>query len=122
VDQATLASFISSGDFYTHLRRCRKTYARRLEVFLTCAASERLPVEFPFADGGMNQTGFFADRSVDAVRISERLATSGFEVPATARYAIRPTPPALVFGFTAFDEQTITKTLPRLARALSPLS
>ncbi len=34
IDQATLAEFISIGAFFSHIRRCRKTYAAKLEVFL----------------------------------------------------------------------------------------
>jgi GntR family transcriptional regulator / MocR family aminotransferase len=34
IDQATLASFLESGAFYAHLRRCRKHYAERQSYFL----------------------------------------------------------------------------------------
>lgn len=36
IDQATLAEFIESGAFFRHIRRCRKVYSQRLEVFLKC--------------------------------------------------------------------------------------
>lgn len=119
IDQATLASFISSGDFYSHIRRCRKVYARRLEVFLDAARKHDLPLDFPHTDGGMNQTGFFRDAELDAQQISQKLAATGFDLPATSGFSIRPTQPGLVFGFTAFDEDTIKTSIASLSRLLN---
>jgi GntR family transcriptional regulator / MocR family aminotransferase len=118
VDQATLALFIASGDFYSHIRRCRKVYSRRLEVFLNEAKGNHLPLDFPNVDGGMNQTGFTLDPEVDTQSISNRLATAGFEVPSIAPFSLKKAASGFLFGFTAFDETTIKQSMTRLAKLL----
>jgi GntR family transcriptional regulator/MocR family aminotransferase len=52
IDQATLATFIESGAFYTHLRRCCKHYAERQSFFLEQATRFRLPLRFPVSGAG----------------------------------------------------------------------
>lgn len=59
IDQVTLADFLQSGAFYTHIRRCRKAYEARLDTLLTAVARHSLPLTFPHTDGGMNQAGYF---------------------------------------------------------------
>ncbi len=122
IDQATLAEFISSGGFYTHIRRCRKSYAGKLETFLKAAADHRLPLEFPFADGGMNQTGFFTDPRTDLQAVSQALAARGLDIPSMSHYCLKKTgasrfksAPGLVFGFTAFDHKIIQNSLADVA-------
>ncbi len=63
-DQATLAEFMESGGFFRHIRRCRKQYAERLDVFLSSMAKQQIPLQFPFIDGGMNQTGRLSARTL----------------------------------------------------------
>lgn len=120
VDQATLARFLSSGAFLTHIRRCRKTYAARLEAFLEATRKAGLPLEFPHTDGGMNQTGLFLDRQTDDAAISRRLEREGWDVPPLSRYGLRPGSfrPGLVFGFTAFDPRCIRQAVSQMARLI----
>jgi GntR family transcriptional regulator/MocR family aminotransferase len=117
VDQATLALFLESGAFYSHIRRCRKAYAERLALFLKLFAESDLPIEFPNVDGGMNLTGLLPAGEDDEVW-SRRLREAGFDVPPLSRYAIRSTRPGLVFGFTAFAPATIRSAFVRLRRVL----
>ena len=110
VDQATLAEFIDSGSFYTHIRRCRNEYARRQEAFLKSVAAAGLPLEFPHRDGGMNLAGF-AEPGTDDRAWSATLAAGGLDVPALSYYALDPAAPrsprGLLFGFTAFEPAAI---------------
>lgn len=117
VDQATLALFLESGAFYSHIRRCRKAYAERQALFLKLFADAALPLEFPYTDGGMNLTGLLPD-SEDDEAWSRRLGDAGFDVPALSRYATRPTRPGLVFGFTAFSPAVARSAFGRLRRVL----
>jgi GntR family transcriptional regulator/MocR family aminotransferase len=117
IDQGTLAEFIESGAFYTHIRRSRREYALRLEVFLESAARCDLPVEFPYADGGMNLAGFLKIGAGDN-ECSRRLSNSGLEVPPLSRYSLRATTPGLLFGFTAFPPNAIRKSIQVAARVL----
>ena len=106
LDQATLALFLESGAFYSHIRRCRREYASRHALFLDLFADTDLPLTFEHTDGGMNVVGYLPDGSDDAAW-SRRLQESGFDVPALSHYAIEPTRPGLVFGFTAFPAETL---------------
>ncbi len=72
IDQATLAEFIDTGAFFSHIRRCRKVYAQKLEVFLNVSKRLGLPIHFPNIDGGMNQCGYLED-GFDARTISSML-------------------------------------------------
>jgi GntR family transcriptional regulator/MocR family aminotransferase len=110
IDQGTLAEFIESGAFYRHIRRSRREYALRLEVFLDSATKFDLPVSFPYTDGGMNLAGFLTSAAGDA-ECSRSLEKKGLEVPALSRYSLRATSPGLLFGFTAFEPNTIRKSM-----------
>jgi GntR family transcriptional regulator / MocR family aminotransferase len=110
IDQGTLAEFIENGAFYRHIRRSRREYALRLEVFLDSATKFDLPVSFPYTDGGMNLAGFLTSAAGDA-ECSRSLEKKGLEVPALSRYSLRATSPGLLFGFTAFEPNTIRKSV-----------
>lgn len=117
VDQATLALFLESGAFYSHIRRCRREYAERHALFRKLIADSGLRIEFPSTDGGMNLAGFLPmGRDDDA--LSRRLGSAGFDVPPLSRYAIRASRPGLLFGFTAFTPTVIRSALLRFRRVL----
>ena len=61
----------------------------------------------------MNVVGFLPEGSDDA-EWSRRLDEAGFDVPALSHYAIEPTRPGLVFGFTAFSEESLRSAFKRL--------
>jgi GntR family transcriptional regulator / MocR family aminotransferase len=113
IDQATLAAFLESGGFYSHVRRCRRNYAERQEAFLEAISKRNLPLDFRYRDGGMNLTGFLPAGTDDGAW-SERLNAAGLDVPALSRYADGPTEPGLVFGFTAFTPAQIRRGVERI--------
>lgn len=117
IDQATLALFLESGAFYSHIRRCRRAYAERQQVFLETCEQLRIPLDFHSTDGGMNLTGYFRSNE-DDVRWSMELRRFGLDVPAISQYASKPTRPGLVFGFTAFSPDVIRKSLQTVSAAL----
>lgn len=115
IDQATLAAFLDTGAFYSHIRRCRRAYAERQRAFLEGIQKGGLPLDFRYADGGMNLTGFLP-REYDDREASARLRRAGLDVPALSSYAGRSADPhagrstgacGLVFGFTAFTPERI---------------
>jgi GntR family transcriptional regulator/MocR family aminotransferase len=113
IDQATLAAFLDSGAFYSHIRRCRKNYAERQQAFLDAIQKGSLPLEFRYRDGGMNLTGFLPADCNDTTW-SARLKTAGFDVPALSQYAVSPTERGLVFGFTAFTPAQIRRGVEKI--------
>lgn len=117
LDQATLALFLESGAFYTHVRRCRREYARRQAAFRDLFARARLPLALGEADGGMNLVAFLP-AEVDDALCSRRLAEAGFDVPALSHYAVGTTAPGLVFGFTAFSCEASRTAFERLRPVL----
>jgi GntR family transcriptional regulator / MocR family aminotransferase len=118
LDQAVLAEFIVSGAFYSHIRRCRKKYGERLEVFLQEMERQNVPLDFPSSDGGMNLTGFYRDGRVSAERTSVRLQEAGFDVPALSRYSQRVSVEGLIFGFTPFAPKVIQATIAKMGAIL----
>jgi GntR family transcriptional regulator/MocR family aminotransferase len=117
IDQATLASFLESGAFYAHLRRCRKHYAERQSYFLELVSRFGLPLGFPITGRGMNLAGMLPASVNDRV-CSDRLRLAGLDVPPLSRYAIEATAPGLLFGLAAFDKQAIHRGVSRMAAAL----
>ena len=117
LDQATLAEFIENGAFYRHIRRSRREYALRLQVFLDAAAKFDVPLSFPHTDGGMNVAGFFKGFAGDT-ECSRRLERKGLEIPPLSRYALRATPPGLLFGFTGFEPSAIRRSVESASRVL----
>jgi GntR family transcriptional regulator / MocR family aminotransferase len=121
IDQAALAAFVSTGGFYSHIRRCRKSYAAKLACFLEATKTHDLPLDFPFPDGGMNQTGYFREPVGSVTSLALELEREGLDVPTTASYLInarRKIRPALVFGFSAFDPAEIRRGIALTARAI----
>ncbi len=119
IDQATLAAFLDTGAFYSHIRRCRRAYAERQRAFLDEIQHGGLPLDFRYTDGGMNLTGFLPAEFHD-VEASARLRRAGLDVPALSSYSGRAGDPqtslrddesrtdhGLVFGFTAFTPERI---------------
>jgi GntR family transcriptional regulator/MocR family aminotransferase len=113
IDQATLAAFLDSGAFYSHIRRARKNYAERQHAFLHAIEKGDLPLEFRYRDGGMNLTGFLPSGYNDQTW-SARLAASGLDVPALSQFARQPAEHGLVFGFTAFTPTEIRRAVEKM--------
>lgn len=121
IDQATLALFLESGAFFTHIRRCRSAYAERQGLFLKLFKASDLPLSFPYTDGGMNLAGFLP-AGADDERWSALLRESGFDVPSLSHYATKPERPGLVFGFTAFSPGVLRSSFDRMRGVLKTLS
>ncbi len=114
IDQATLSSFLESGAFYAHLRRCRRAYAERQNLFLEQVKRSGLPLRFPISGRGMNLAGMLPDKWNDRVW-SERMKSAGLDVAPLSRYALRPTAPGLLFGLAAFDKRAIQRGVAKMA-------
>lgn len=120
IDQATLSSFLESGAFYAHLRRCRRHYAERQSYFLQQVSRCGLPLSFPITGRGMNLAGMLPENFSDRV-YSNRLKAAGLDVPPLSRYAVRPTPPGLLFGLAAFDKRSIQRGVSKMAQVFDNL-
>jgi GntR family transcriptional regulator / MocR family aminotransferase len=117
IDQATLAEFLESGAFFSHIRRCRRAYAERQSLFLDLFQKSDLPLDFRHTDGGMNLTGFLPPR-LDDRKWSSRLRSADFDVPAISDYCVDRHLSGLVFGFTAFSPAVIRAAFDRMRKVL----
>jgi GntR family transcriptional regulator/MocR family aminotransferase len=115
IDQATLAIFLESGDFYAHLRRCRRVYSQRQQFFLDLVRRKGLPLTFPITGRGMNLAGRLMDDRNDNL-LSKHLAREGLDTPALSGYGIQAKIRGLLFGLTAFEEKAIIAGVEDLAR------
>jgi GntR family transcriptional regulator/MocR family aminotransferase len=118
VDQATAAVFIEEGFFATHVRRMRKLYHERLDIFLEEAKKRTAGwLTFPVIDAGMDATGMLKPGSDDGF-ISRQLSAVGIDVPALSDYSLGSNQPGLVFGFTAFSSSQIQSGMASVAGAM----
>lgn len=107
IDQATAAVFIQNGFFSAHVRRMRRVYKERLEVFLEEAKKHTAGwLTFAEVEAGMDITGWL-EPNVDDSLISKQLAAAGIDAPPLSEYSLTRSAPGLVFGFTAFSPAQI---------------
>jgi GntR family transcriptional regulator/MocR family aminotransferase len=119
IDQATLARFITEGFYLSHVRRMRKIYSERREVFIeqfNKLLGDRFTLDI--ADAGLHALAWF--RSAKDLPILQRaLPKLGVKISPLASFCIDAVlPPALVLGFAAWSPAQIREALVRLAQAL----
>jgi len=119
IDQATLARFIAEGFYLSHVRRMRKIYSERREIFIeqfNKLLGDRFTLDM--ADAGLHALAWF--RSEEDVRRIERARSKlGVKISFLSFFCIdAKLPPALMLGFAAWSPAQIRDGLVRLARAL----
>jgi GntR family transcriptional regulator/MocR family aminotransferase len=119
IDQATLARFITEGFFLSHIKRMRKIYAKRREVFIKQfneLLGDRFTLQVP--EGGLNMVAWLK-REEDFLAISRVNLKIGVKPSPVSLYCVRATPkPAFVFGFAGWTPAQIRESLVKLASAL----
>ena len=119
IDQATLARFITEGFFLSHIKRMRKIYAERREVFIKQfneLLGDRFTLQVP--EGGLNMVAWLK-REEDFPTISRITLQIGVKPSPLSFYCIRATPkPAFVFGFAGWTPAQIRESLLKLASSL----
>jgi len=119
IDQATLARFITEGFFLSHIKRMRKIYAERREVFIKRfneLLGDRFTLQVP--EGGLNMVAWLK-REEDFTAISRVTLQIGVRPSPLSFYCIQARPkPAFVFGFAGWTPAQIRESLVKLASAL----
>lgn len=118
IDQATLASFLESGAFDSHLRRCRRIYRERQQFFLDLVRRKSLPLTFPVTGRGMNIAAHFTV-DVNDVEQSAALAQRGIDAPALSSYCRAASFSGLLLGLTAFTEAEIRSGIEIMSRTFA---
>jgi GntR family transcriptional regulator/MocR family aminotransferase len=120
IDQATLAEFISGGDFMRHLRRMRRLYEKRQDT-LIAEAKKHLSglLEIERSVSGMHLVGWLPD-GVEDTTAAEGAAADGVNTNAVSSYSLTKwrRRGGLVLGYTGISETQIGEGVVRLARSL----
>ena len=119
VDQYVLADFIAEGHYARHIRRVRELYAERQEILLRVLATELerelAPVAF---NAGMHLVAWLREAGLSDAAVSALGDAEGVDATPLSRLAQRPPPrPALLLGYSAFDEPSMVAGAVRLRRA-----
>lgn len=119
IDQATLARFITEGFYLSHVRRIRKIYAERREIFIeqfNNLLGDRFILEI--ADAGLHALAWFRSEK-DFALLQRARPKLGVKISPLSFFCIdAKLPPALVLGFAAWSPAQIREGLVRLALAL----
>lgn len=123
VPQPALAELMQGGDFAVHLRRMRRTYAKRQACLVAALedAKEFLHVE-PDASGMHLCCEIRADvlHCFSDIAVSKAARERRLYVGALSSHAVLPDPPqALLLGYAAFDELMLEDAAATLIRVLS---
>ena len=119
IDQATLARFIAEGFYLSHVRRMRRIYAERRQLFIeqfNKLLGDRFNLEI--GDAGLHALAWF--RSNKDLAILQRAAAElQVKISSLSFFCIDAAlPPALVLGFAAWSPAQIEEALIKVAQAL----
>lgn len=116
ITQAALADFINEGYLIRHLRRMRRIYAERREVFT--GHFERYLggwMDLHRSDSGIQLVGLFR-QAVDDRKIAAAAFAQGINVsPLSLQYSAPSSEKGLLMGFAATEERTTRRSMQRLA-------
>jgi GntR family transcriptional regulator / MocR family aminotransferase len=116
--QAALADFIEQGHMARHLRRMRRIYAQRRQMFCRLFEQE-LPDEIRLltCDAGIQIAGILTQKSSD-VAVAKAAHKFGINVsPLSMQYRHGSVKQGLLLGYAACDEPTTKNGLRRLKEA-----
>lgn len=117
VPQPALASFMATGEFAVHLRRMRRTYAKRQTALRGALAGS--PLEARPDPSGMHLCVPVPAWLVPDTRIAERAQAAGLGLRALSSSAVLPDPPqGLLLGYAGFDENTLSQAAQTLLGTL----
>jgi GntR family transcriptional regulator/MocR family aminotransferase len=119
IEQATLARFITEGFFLSHIKRMRKIYAERRDLFIKQfneLLGDRFTLQVP--EAGLNIVAWLK-REEDFEMIKHITSEIGVRPSGLSFFCIRAKlKPAFVFGFAAWTPTQIRESLVKLASAL----
>ncbi|MBW4707413.1 PLP-dependent aminotransferase family protein [Roseobacter sp. YSTF-M11] len=114
VPQPALATFMDSGEFATHLRRMRRTYAKRQACLVSALAPLADDLVVTPDPSGMHLCCPLAPALADIATdkdVSELGAAHGLTVRALSSHAVLPDPPqGVLLGYAAFDEDALRES------------
>ncbi len=121
--QAPLAAFMNSGEFYRHIRRMRRTYAKRRSHLLECLREDFSEFgTFQDHQAGM-QIAFRLKDGIDDRTAAQMAFDAGLEIAPLSQFCSRPnTHNGLLLGFCGFDTDELNEGLETLHGILVKLA
>jgi GntR family transcriptional regulator/MocR family aminotransferase len=122
IPQPALATFMNGGEFAMHLRRMRRTYARRQNHLLDSLAPVSELLDLQTDSSGMHL--YLAPKAslvnrVSDLEISRQAEEDGLRVSAVSAHCVLPEKmQGLLLGYAAFDEDTLSDAAERLIAIL----
>jgi len=125
VPQPALATFMDGGEFAVHLRRMRRTYAKRLRHLVSeLSLFDDLLGIAPDPSGMHLCTGLLPNlskRTTDRAIVEEG-KKRGIFLRSLSSQSILPSPPqGLILGYAAFDESQLTQAVRKLGEILGEI-
>ncbi len=119
--QRVLARFMADGAFHRHVRKMRRLYRGRRQVFLA-GIREHFDGQLAFTDHGAGMSvALRYSTPVNEGQVQNRLRAAGIDCAQLSKYYHDSKGiPGLHCGFCAFDEAEITQGLSQLKTALKP--
>lgn len=117
--QAALADFITEGHMSRHLKRMRRIYTQRRQLFREIVA-ERLRDEITLspAEAGIQVVGYLR-QGIDDIKVSQAAARRAINVSPLSKYFQNTAPTqGLVLGYAACDAAQTRDGVERLAAAI----
>ncbi|TPJ30821.1 PLP-dependent aminotransferase family protein [Mesorhizobium sp. B2-7-2] len=117
--QAALADFITEGHMSRHLKRMRRIYAQRRQLFRDIV-TERLRDEITLspAEAGIQVVGYLKE-GIDDIEVSQAAARRAINVSPLSKYFQNTAPTqGLVLGYAACDAAQTRDGVERLAAAI----
>ncbi|MFD1159608.1 MocR-like pyridoxine biosynthesis transcription factor PdxR [Roseovarius aestuarii] len=122
IPQPALATFMQSGEFAIHLRRMRRTYARRQSHLLDALQPVSDLLDLQPDPSGMHLCLSLKPqlaRRVSDQEICRRAKKIGLHVGALSDHCVLPDKmQGLLLGYAAFDEQALSEAADRFANLL----
>ena len=117
ITQAALADFINEGHLTRHLRRMRRLYAARRQLFMDLAESHLSPwLTLNRTESGIQLVGMF-NGGLDDRAIAAAAAGQGVNVsPLSMQYRHETSMRGLVMGFAAAGEKTTRNAMAALRK------
>ena len=118
--QAAVADFMTEGHFERHLRHLRQTYGARRQV-LEAVLHEKLGdgVSWTAVPAGLHSMLHLPPHLDEAAFIRRAHEAGVIVYPGAAYYVERPSPPAVLLGFSGLSEADIEEGVARLASVLA---
>ncbi|WP_029039902.1 MocR-like pyridoxine biosynthesis transcription factor PdxR [Cucumibacter marinus] len=126
VPQPALASFMQSGEFAAHLRRMRRTYAKRQKCLVEALSGAAGMLEIRPDPSGMHLCLPLLSplrERVSDLDIQLAARAQGLGLRALSSHASLPEPPqGLLLGYAGFDEEALNAAAAKLTGVLNDMA